>query len=200
MTTATTTALEDRTTPLRTPRQIALTLRTTLTLIWVWVEVWPPLLATTYAAGHYGTLLHPFVVAGGLVTLTIWARAWRTGALAKNVTDTLAARVWLDWRKRELDTWQLAHLLHVRVADPLGPKSMWTLFRMEGRRSVPARTMEVTVRPNDSQGTPEWEARFTDYITRRYGFEGAFALPSPESINCLSITLSARAIPDRVWS
>lgn len=199
MTTTTTTALEPKTVRLPRLRRSINRARTAVTLAYVWVEVWPAALVTTMVGAHYTPTSAPAVCAA-LVTLAIWWRAHATGALAANVTDTISALVHCGWRNAEMVTWQLPHLISVRTHDPIGPRSAWRARRIEGRHAVPAKRMELVVRPNDSQGAEAWAERFGDWIARHYGFESVDILPWPESTNCLSITLSARTIPAYVGS
>lgn len=197
MTAATaTTALEAKDARLPRLRRNINRLRAGAAFVAVWAEVWPLPLATIAVAAHRSPLTLLLV---GCTALITW-RAWRTGALAKNITDTIATIVRLDWRNREIDTWQLPHLIAVRVSHPVALRDLRRLWRYEGRHSIPAEHAELVVRPNNSQGSPEWEDRFCQWASRRYGFESYTVLPAPESINCLSVTLRRRAIPDYVGS
>lgn len=197
MTTTTTTALETRTTRAPRTRKTIHTHRAAIKLVWVWIEAWPPIVATIAAAARYGpTNPSTLLVAGGAAL--ILTRAWSTGALHKNITDTIATVVRWDWRCRNIDTWQLPHLIAVNVAHPIRLRDWPTLIRIEGRTSIPADRCELVIRPNDSQGSEQWEHRFADWAARRYGYEAAQSLPSTESLNCVSLTLTRRAIPDLV--
>jgi hypothetical protein len=182
MTAATaTSALEAKDARLPRLRRTINRARATTALVAVWAEVWPLPLATAAVAAHQGPLTLALVGCAALIT----HRAWRTGALAKNVTDTIAVAVRLGWRNHELTTWQLPHLIAVNAHDPVGIRAAWTGRKIEGRHNVPAHRLELVVRPNDSQGFPGWDERIGDWCARRYGF---------------SITLSGRSIPDYVGS
>jgi len=197
--TATTTALEQRDPRAPRLRRTIHRARTAATLAQVWVEMWPTPLVTLAVAAHYGPT-SPAVVGCAALTVAQWARSITNGAAAKNVTDTIAAFVRLGWRQRELVVWQQPHLIAVHVHQAHGPKAAWAGWRTEGAANIPAQRVELVVRPNDSQGSEQWIHKFADWCARHYGFEQVDVLPWTESTNCVSITLSSRAIPDHVGS
>jgi hypothetical protein len=199
MTATTTTALEQRDPRAPRLRRTIHRARTTATLAQVWVEMWPTPLATLAAAAHYGPT-SPTVVGCAALTAAQWARSIANGAATKNVSDTIAAFVRLGWRQRELAVWQQPHLIAVHVHRPVGPRAAWAGWRTEGATSIPAQRVELVVRPNDSQGSEQWIHKFGDWCARHYGFEQVDVLPWHQSTNCVSITLSSRAIPDHVGS
>lgn len=198
--TATTTPLEQHTPRLPRLRRATNRLRAAVALAVVWVEAWPPLMATAAVAAHHRHPTHPAVVGCAALTLAILWRAWSTGALTQNVCDTINVLVRLSWRNRAVTTWQMPHLIEVNTHRPLSIPRAVDQWRVEGWRAVPADHMEIVIRPNDSQGSEAFIERVGDWCARRFGFEHVEILPWHRSTNCLSITMTGRSIPDHVGS
>jgi len=179
---ATTRALEDKTVRLPGVRKALHTGRALGSLTWVWIELWAPM---------------SLVVAGLAISDRVWIRVplllvavlyliRARGELAKNVRDTVAVVVRWRWHNRELTNPIYPHLHRI------------TITELALRYPIPAKQVELTVRPNPHQGDPKWTAAFADHIKRALRFSEARHQADPGDLNLVRFTLVGQTIPDRL--
>ncbi len=173
-------------------------------LCWIWVEGAPiPAVLALNAVeagfrGAGGLLVWWVLAADGFGAFLLSAFAAK-GSFRKNLGDTMAAMVWLDWRIARLTKPTLPRLVKVQVAQPYSVRRAWKRRREEGIWGLPAAACRIEYRPHSiTEATKAHIEAIEWWLTNRYAFSAWETRETRRSRHILAIDMGELIIPEMV--
>jgi len=163
-------------------------------------EAWIP--AAVTIGGCWATGPRPWAL------LPINAAAWliwqwhQAGAYRRNAQDTMLARFHYRWAMAAIhDPENTPQLVAVHLERATRTEAR-ALRRHQGRHTLAARAMTLTIRPRPGQpkqAGPKWAEAWITATRARFGFQTATdPIPAPLDINATQVTFGQERLPTEV--